>query len=111
LGNIKERTELFLYGNWFYEGKNDRGHSEQITIGIIKERDEVLINNFIATIYLNGDQFSANAHWYNDYLVFTDRPKYFIRKADEQKMVFGEFIQSGVIGTPLWEHVFTRMKE
>jgi len=52
---------LFLVTGITKERKNERGHSEQTTIGIIKERDEVIINNYVANIYLDGDHFSANA--------------------------------------------------
>ncbi len=104
----KNKTGKFIYGAWYFEG-NVKGSQFKIILSINEEK--LVINNYIANIYKDGKEISSNAHWYEDYLCFTEGQKYFVRYADEKKMVFGEFTVAGVIGVPAWEHEFTRMKE
>lgn len=105
---IKTKTGQFLYGNYFNE-KTVNGVRKEIILSIDKE--QIIINWFIAKIYSEGKHFSSNAHWYNDYLVFTDEPKYYVKYANESKLIFGEFTQAGIVGLPLWEEEFIRIKE
>ncbi|MHB8262043.1 MAG: hypothetical protein ACYDEC_17425 [Bacteroidia bacterium] len=105
---IKIKTNKLLHGNYCHE-KTVGGVRKEIIVSIDKE--QVVINWFVAKVYSEGKHFSSNAHWFNDYLVFTDEPKYFVRYADEDKLLFGEFTQVGIIGLPKWEEEFVRIRE
>lgn len=104
----KIKTNHCINGAWYFEG-DQRGSRFKIVLSIDAER--LVINNYIANIYKDGKEISSNAHWFGDYLCFTEEQKYFVKFADENKMLFGEFTSPGVVGLPLWEHEFTRMKE
>lgn len=97
-----------INGAWIFEG-DQRGSRFKIVLSIDDEK--VVINNYIANIYRDGKEISSNAHWFGDYLCFTQGQKYFVKYADESKMLFGEFTSPGVVGLPVWEHEFKRMKE
>lgn len=96
----------FFYGNWYLD-KVINGRQTKIIICITSEK--LIINWYIAGIYKEGKELSSNAHWYGDFLCFTEEQKYFITHADEKLLKFGEFSQPGIVGLVKWEHEFQRM--
>lgn len=97
-----------MYGSWIGEGKED-GFNKSIIVGI--DEKQVIINWLVARIYKDVKTFSSNAHWFGDYLNFVEGQVYYVKSANENKMVFGEFEFAVVIGMPKWEKEFVRMKE
>ena len=87
---IKAQTGNFIFGVWQCEGIID---SYQTRIIVSISQREFIINWHIAGVFRNGITLSPSAHWFGDFLCFTDESKYFIKYADEQKMIFGEFSQ------------------
>lgn len=106
--DLKIQTGKFIYGSWIWEGKGD-GFNKSILISI--DEKQVIINWLIAGICKNTKTFSSNAHWFGDYLNFIEGQVYYVKGANEEKMVFGEFEIAGVIGVSKWEKEFVRMKE
>lgn len=104
----KIQTCKLLYGNWIWEGKED-GFNKSIIVGI--DEKQVIINWLVAGIHKESKTFSSNAHWFGDYLNFIDGQVYYVKSADAEKMVFGEFEFAGVIGMAKWEKEFVRMPE
>ena len=104
----KKITEHFLQGSWCNDTKeNDILHTIIVSIN----NGQLSINWFIANIYKEGLAISSNAHWYGDYLVFTERQKYFVKVADKEHLICGEFNQAGKYTEVKWEKEFKRMAE
>lgn len=105
---MKDYTQIskYCFGDWYFEGEVN-GHRTKIVICINSEK--LIINWYIAGIYKEGKELSSNAHWYGEYLCFTEGQNYFVSNADELTLNFGEFSQPGVVGMVKWEHIFKRM--
>lgn len=101
----KNRTVRFIDGKWRYE--ND---GTVINIALekfgdisikIEQPDEETIEK----------TFSANAHWFGDFLCFVyDNSPYYLRYADENEMIFGEWVTAGLIADRKWEYFFQRIE-
>ena len=102
------KTNANMIGHWMYEG-DIKGYPTRINLRVSNEK--LVINWWIANIYKEGIEISGNAHWFNEFLVFMEGMKYFIRSADEKKMSFGEMEPGGTIGKVVWEYEFVRLKE
>ncbi|MBI3518045.1 MAG: hypothetical protein HY062_01640 [Bacteroidetes bacterium] len=97
-----------IFGHWYFE-QTIENYRTKIIISINSEK--LIINWYIAGIYKEGIEISSNAHWYGDFLCFTEGQKYFVTHADEKILKFGEFSQLGVVGLVKWEYEFQKMAE
>ena len=104
----KKITEHFLQGSWY---NNTKEKDILHTINLSISNEQLSINWFVANIYVEGLAVSSNAHWYGDFLVFTEKQKYFVRYADKEYLIFGEFVQAGNYTEVKWEKEFKRMAE
>jgi hypothetical protein len=101
----KIKTGKFINGIWSFEG-NKKGSGFKIILSISEKK--LVVNNYIANIFKNCEALFPNVHWLGDYLIFNEKQKYFVKFADETKMLFGEFT---IPGLRVWEHEFTRIEE
>jgi hypothetical protein len=98
-------TNSFMNGSWIFEG-DQRGSGFKIKIEI--DEQVLVINKWVYEIYEEGIEISSNAHWFGDYLIFSEGKKYYIKHADENTLIFGELIIPSVVGAKVWEYKFIR---
>lgn len=98
---IKIKTNRFKDGNWI---SNESKEEIKLSISQSTLSFQVSENGKVEKKELSG-----NAHWFGDYLLFIEGQEYYIRYADEEKLIFGQQQPSALIGQIIWEREFRRI--
>ena len=99
----QEQFLQYLNGNWLYK-KDNIEYKQYLsdtdcTLQIFKDGIRTML-----------DEFSHQSIWDGDILIFrTSKTYYFVKDADENKLIFGEREKMMNEYEPKWEHIFTRV--
>ena len=103
----KLKTNKFIYGSWksipskVYNNYNGTINIDEKKLAII--------------LFVNDERkyklsIDSSTWWVEDYLCFTDDPRFYVLSANETEMVFGEFKNLGNIdGNIKWQLKFERI--
>lgn len=81
-------TNTNMNGHWYGEGKTEQ-NSLEIKVDLFID-EQVTLSIFSKGKVEKVEPFSSTAHWVEQHLIFMDRPRFFIKYANEHQMVFGE---------------------
>lgn len=105
---IKIATNKCFHGNWMC---NEKVGSETVQIRIAITQEKTTIIRLVDDVEKENITISSNAHWYDNYLSFTETQRFYIRYANATQMVFGEVETPGDInGRNKWQFKFTRLE-
>lgn len=88
-------TNKKMYGKWYGKDEVSPGNVLEYNLNVGKEMTHFTIIKNGETI--KTDEFeSSGLHWMDRYLYYTDTGKYFIEKATDTEIVFGELTSLGL---------------
>jgi hypothetical protein len=100
----EELTKIANYANgqWTYKKENIE---HKVYISDLGCTYQILEDG----IQIEKIDFSRKAAWFGDLLLFTDKMKYFVSFANDERLIFGE--AKGVLkgGEILWKYEFERV--
>lgn len=101
-------TTTNMNGHWYGEGKTEK---DDLTIKVYLFIDEqVTLSIFSKGKAEKVEPFSPTAYWVEQYLIFMDKPRFFIKYATENQMVFGELEKPGNVNEKIkWVLEFKRV--
>mgnify|MGYP001425979462 CR=1 FL=1 len=98
---IQNQTIESMNGRWLF--KNDESE-----IRLFISEKECSLIQFEGGIEASNIDFSGRGAWFGQHLIFTDKMKFYVRFADKESLIFGEYINNKDHNI-LWEKEFKRV--